>query len=115
MSFCQWVQLCPAHFTEEDCNKYDLIQSAATYPQDNSNYGWLYMDCGSGANWISMGPDYWCARASWAALYSLNSTQGYGSALKTHRCQKAFLGAEMALWSAGHTASAAFKLFESIG
>lgn len=85
--------------SEEDCNKYDLIQSAATYPQDNSNYGWLYMDCGSGANWISMGPDYWCARASWAALYSLNSTQGYGSALKTHRCQKAFLGAEMALWS----------------
>ena len=73
------------------------------------------MDCGSGANWISMGPDYWCARASWAALYSLNSTQGYGSALKTHRCQKAFLGAEMALWFAGHTASAAFKLFESIG
>eukprot|EP00913_Durusdinium_trenchii_P024967 g23433.t1 len=82
-----------------DCQKYDLIQSAATYPQDGSTYGWLYMDCGSGANWIDMGPNYWCPRASWAALYSLNATQGYGDGLTTSRCQEAFLGAEMALWS----------------
>ncbi|CAK9007084.1 Chitooligosaccharidolytic beta-N-acetylglucosaminidase (Beta-GlcNAcase) (Beta-N-acetylhexosaminidase) (Beta-hexosaminidase) [Durusdinium trenchii] len=85
--------------SEADCQKYDLIQSAATYPQDGSTYGWLYMDCGSGANWIDMGPNYWCPRASWAALYSLNATQGYGDGLTTSRCQEAFLGAEMALWS----------------
>eukprot|EP00438_Fugacium_kawagutii_P020421 Skav231259 [mRNA] locus=scaffold411:784483:793747:- [translate_table: standard] len=89
----------PSSWLQEDCEKYDLIQSAATYPQSGSDYGWLYMDCGSGANWISMGPDYWCPRASWAALYALNSTQGYGAALKTPRCQRAFRGAEMALWS----------------
>ena len=84
--------------SEDDCQKYDLLQSAATYPEGDSSYGWLYMDCGSGANWISMGPDYWCPRASWAALYSLNITQGYGP-IETPTCQKAFLGGEMALWS----------------
>ena len=84
--------------SEEDCRKYDLLQSAATYPQGGLQYGWLYMDCGSGANWASMDPNYWCPRASWAALYSLNITQGYGH-INTSACQKAFLGAEMALWS----------------
>ena len=84
--------------SEQDCEKYDLIQSAATYPEGGSQYGWLYMDCGSGANWASMSPNYWCPRASWAALYSLNVTQGYGP-IHTPACQKAFLGGEMALWS----------------
>ena len=84
--------------SEEDCQTYDLLQSAATYPDGDSQYGWLYMDCGSGANWISMGPDYWCPRASWVALYSLNLTQGYGP-IQSSACQKAFLGGEMALWS----------------
>ena len=84
--------------SEEDCKKYDLLQSAATYPQGDTSYGWMYMDCGSGANWISMSPDYWCPRASWVALYSMNLTQGYG-AVSSSVCQKAFLGGEMALWS----------------
>ena len=86
--------------SEEDCETYDLLQSAATYPGDaqDAQYGWLYMDCGSGANWASMGPDYWCPRASWLALYSLNLTQGYGP-MNTRTCQQAFVGGEMALWS----------------
>ena len=84
--------------SEQDCERYDLIQSAATYPEGGSQYGWLYMDCGSGANWASMSPNYWCPRASWAALYSLNLMQGYGP-IHTPVCQKAFVGGEMALWS----------------
>merc|ERR1711862_336213 len=55
-------------------------------------------ECGEGQNWISMGKDYWCSRAPWVAMYSLNITQHSAPALTSEKCQKAFLGGEMAIW-----------------
>jgi hexosaminidase len=89
--------------TEEDCERYDLIQSSATHPlKDGSggytDQGWLYLECGEGQNWISMSKDYWCSRAPWVAMYSLNLTRHHAPALQTEKCQKAFLGGEIAIW-----------------
>merc|ERR1719453_2866839 len=58
----------------------------------------MYLECGSGQNWISMAQNYWCNRASWVSLYSLNLTQHYEPVMATAKCQKAFVGAEMAIW-----------------
>jgi len=104
--------------SEEDCHHYDLIQSSATRPlkkgskpEDGySDEGWLYLECGAGQNWISMGKSYWCSRAPWVAIYSLNITQ-HASVVESKRCQKAYLGAEMALWgeiSGGNSMSMIF-------
>lgn len=94
-----------AAVTEQDCERFDLLQSSARYPQwadsdQNStvHLGWLYLECGSGANWVSLGPNYWCPRAAWAAMYSQDIKQGYGRALSSPACQSAFVGGEIALW-----------------
>jgi len=89
--------------TEEDCERYDLIQSSSTHPLKDGNggftdQGWLYLECGEGQNWISMGKDYWCSRAPWVAMYSLNLTRHYAPAMQTATCQKAFVGGEIAIW-----------------
>eukprot|EP00927_Polykrikos_kofoidii_P028295 TRINITY_DN2472_c0_g1_i6.p1 TRINITY_DN2472_c0_g1~~TRINITY_DN2472_c0_g1_i6.p1 ORF type:complete len:674 (+),score=74.91 TRINITY_DN2472_c0_g1_i6:113-2023(+) len=88
--------------TEDDCRRYDLIQSSATHPLNSGDHvtdqGWLYLECGEGQNWISMGKDYWCTRAPWAAIYSLNLTRHSSPAMASTTCQKAFLGAEIAIW-----------------
>jgi hexosaminidase len=84
--------------TEEDCQRYDIIQSSATHPLDGADYGWLYLECGEGQNWISMGKDYWCSRAPWVAMYALNITQHSNPVLQSETCQRAFVGAEIAIW-----------------
>lgn len=88
--------------TEDDCDKYDIIQSSASHPQKNgdgtADQGWLYLECGEGQNWIAMRQNYWCSRASWVSLYSLNLTQHSAKAAQSDKCQKAFVGAEMAIW-----------------
>jgi hexosaminidase len=88
--------------TEEDCQKYDIIQSSATHPLQNgdsvSDFGWLYLECGEGQNWISMGKDYWCSRAPWVAMYAMNITQHSNPVLQSETCQRAFVGAEIAIW-----------------
>eukprot|EP00928_Gymnodinium_smaydae_P064628 TRINITY_DN47910_c0_g1_i1.p1 TRINITY_DN47910_c0_g1~~TRINITY_DN47910_c0_g1_i1.p1 ORF type:complete len:584 (-),score=71.79 TRINITY_DN47910_c0_g1_i1:300-1826(-) len=104
-----WVYPPPAAsapaVTEEHCREYDLIQNSATFPYSpipgspaSTRSGWLFLDCGMGSNWISMRPNFWCPHASWQAIYALNLTQGYGPALKTRACQRAFIGGEMAFW-----------------
>lgn len=88
--------------TEDDCDAYDIIQSSASHPQKNgdgsADQGWLYLECGEAQNWIGMKQNYWCSRASWISLYSLNLTQHSAKAVNTEKCQKAFVGAEMAIW-----------------
>jgi len=89
--------------TEDDCDTYDIIQSSASHPQTNgdgttSDQGWLYLECGEGQNWIGMRQNYWCSRASWLALYSLDLKQHSAKAASSEKCQKAFVGAEMAIW-----------------
>jgi len=91
--------------TEDDCKHYDLIQSSATHPLANdakfsaySDEGWMYLECGEAQNWISMGKFYWCNRASWVTLYSLNITRHSSPVLETPSCQDAFIGAEIAIW-----------------
>jgi hexosaminidase len=85
--------------TSDDCQHYDLIQSSATHPQKGGkDAGWLYLECGEGQNWISMGQNYWCSRASWVTLYSQNLTQHYEPVLATRECQRSFIGAEIAIW-----------------
>lgn len=90
--------------SEDDCKHYDLIQSSATRPLRKdpqtggyTDEGWLYLECGAGQNWISMGKSYWCSRAPWVAIYSLNITE-HPSVVQSRRCQNAYVGAEMALW-----------------
>jgi hexosaminidase len=87
-----------AGLSVDDCKQYDLIQSSATHPQGNSNAGWMYLECGEGQNWISMGQNYWCSRAAWVSMYSQNLTQHYDSTITTPECQSAFVGAEIAIW-----------------
>merc|ERR1712048_1317314 len=94
--------------TEDDCKHYDLIQSSATHPLANdtldakflsySDEGWMYLECGEAQNWISMGKFYWCNRANWVTLYSLNITRHSSPVLETPTCQDAFIGAEIAIW-----------------
>jgi len=88
--------------SEEDCDAYDIVQSSATHPlAETSGYsdqGWLYLECGEGQNWISMGKSYWCSRANWASIYALNLTQHRNPVLQSERCQRAFIGAEVAVW-----------------
>lgn len=89
--------------TEDDCDSYDIIQSSATHPQtDGANgttdEGWLYLECGEGENWIAFRQNYWCSRASWISLYSLNLTQHSAKAASSEKCQRAFVGAEMGIW-----------------
>jgi len=89
--------------TEEDCERYDLLQSSATHPLSDGNggftdQGWLYLECGEGQNWISMSKDYWCSRAPWVAMYSVNITEHHAPAMQTKTCQNAFLGGEIAIW-----------------
>jgi len=91
-----------AGLTTEDCQNYDLIQSSATHPQGKdptvADAGWMYLECGAGQNWISMAQNYWCNRASWVTLYSQSITQHYEPSMATPQCQKAFVGAEIAIW-----------------
>jgi hexosaminidase len=87
--------------TTDDCDNYDIIQSSATHPQGprgSADAGWMYLECGAGQNWISMGASYWCSRASWVSMYSQNLTQHYEPAMKTPQCQRAFVGAEIGIW-----------------
>jgi len=87
--------------TKDNCKNYDFVQSSATHPQGSkgsADAGWMYLECGSGQNWISMGQNYWCNRASWVTLYSQNLTQHYETAMATTECQQAFVGAEIAIW-----------------
>jgi hypothetical protein len=89
--------------SEEDCEAYDIVQSSATHPLGDgsggtSDKGWLYLECGEGQNWISMGKNYWCSRANWASIYALNLTQHRNPVLQSQKCQKAFIGAEVAVW-----------------
>lgn len=87
--------------TASDCESHDIIQSSATHPQGSSgssDAGWMYLECGAGQNWISMGQNYWCSRASWVSVYSQNLTQHYEPVMNTPQCQRAFVGAEMGIW-----------------
>merc|ERR1712151_906131 len=88
--------------SEDDCESYDIVQSSATHPlRSPSGYspkGWLYLECGEGENWQSMGDKYWCSRAAWTTMYALNLTEHRNPALLSERCQRAFVGAEVAVW-----------------
>lgn len=89
--------------TEDDCDRYDIIQSSATHPQTDggngtTDEGWLYLECGESENWIAFRENYWCSRASWISLYSLNLTQHSAKAASSEKCQRAFIGAEMGIW-----------------
>jgi len=87
--------------TSDNCKNYDFVQSSATHPQGSkgsADAGWMYLECGSGQNWISMGQNYWCNRASWVTLYSQNLTQHYEADMASPECQNAFVGAEIAIW-----------------
>lgn len=91
--------------TVSDCDRYDIVQSSATHPQGKAGVdgavasaGWLYLECGAGQNWISMGQNYWCNRASWVSLYSQNLSQHYEPSMKSRQCQRAMIGAEIAIW-----------------
>jgi len=84
---------------EDDCDGYDIIQSSATHPRSGTaDQGWLYLECGEVQNWIGMWQNYWCSRTSWISLYSHNLTQNSAKAVSSEKCQKAFLGAEIAIW-----------------
>merc|ERR1712151_1277426 len=92
----------PHGMSEDDCDSYDIVQSSATHPlRDKSGYsskGWLYLECGEGQNWFTMAKDYWCTRASWVTMYALNLTQHRNPVLQSEKCQRAFIGAEVAVW-----------------
>jgi N-acetyl-beta-hexosaminidase len=90
-----------AGLSGDDCKNYDFVQSSATHPQGDkgaADAGWMYLECGSGQNWISMAQNYWCSRASWVSMYAQNLTQHYEPVMATPECQNAFIGAEIAIW-----------------
>jgi len=87
------------------CENYDIVQSSATHPQWQNGQadkpvdaGWMYLECGESANWISMGQNYWCSRASWTSMYSMDLKQSSRPGMDTDTCKDAFIGGEIAIW-----------------